>query len=145
MTRRSTSWPVAITILVILGVAHFYWVTLAGRLVTYAVFPESWHSHGTLYGFAITFPVVTILSFPLAFFILQLQPKRVLFYLTFALTPTFSFYTAMGIQLEGADRNLQNLAGFMLIPIGLTLAIVVLQKLQRSKAPSKSLEQSRHE
>ena len=108
--------------------------------------PEAWDSDGTPHGFVITLVIITILSFPMAFFILRLRPKRVLFYLTFALAPTVAFYVAMGIQLDEIERgNLQTLASFTLIPIGLLIAIGVLQRFQHGKSPNKSLEQPGYE
>jgi hypothetical protein len=141
LTKSLTLLPVAILILIILGVVHLYWLMFVGMAI-YGILGLE----GMLNTLALSFTLVPILSIPLAYFIENLRPKRTVIYCLSALAPAIVFYGYGLLQPGlGPGENFAVLLGITPIFLGLPIATFVLRQLRRKKVPNKSLEQPGNE
>lgn len=130
--RSRTALPVAIVILLILGVVHFYWLTFSLAFVQAYLFPVEWLNVGTVANIAASAAAVLVLSLPLAFFIERLRPSRTAVYCATALIPMIAWYSIMIYQSSGRSIETRYLLVSMaIISIALFVAVVGIRRVRQ--------------
>ena len=146
LTRSITLLPVAISALLVFGVAHMFWLILAMSMLIYVLFPDSWLNDGISKSYYLAHLFVPILSLPLAIFIENLRPKRTVVYCLSALAPAAVFYGYGLLQqvFSQQESSSKEYLYFLLLAapifLGLPIAIFLLRQERRRKAPCSSLD-----